>query len=41
MERFGKDEHEVFIRRLFRISQTTTVKEYVDQFSALVDNLVS
>lgn len=41
MERFGKDEHEVFIRRLFRISQTATVKEYVDQFSALVDNLVS
>jgi hypothetical protein len=41
IERFGKDEHEVFIRHLFRISQTTTIKEYVDQFSALVDNLVS
>lgn len=41
MGRFDKDEHEVFIHRLFRISQTMAVKEYVDQFSALVDNLVS
>ncbi|XP_035823161.1 uncharacterized protein [Zea mays] len=41
LERFGKDEHELFIRQLFRIRQHGTVTEYVDQFSSLVDKLVS
>jgi hypothetical protein len=39
LERFGKDEHEYFIRKLFRIRQTATVSEYVEHFMALVDNL--
>lgn len=39
LDRFSKDEHEVFIYRLFCISQTTTVKEYVDQFHAEVEGL--
>jgi hypothetical protein len=29
LERFGKDEHESFIRQLFRIKQTTTMPDYV------------
>jgi hypothetical protein len=41
LERFGKDEYELFIRKLFHIKQTTSVSEYVDQFNVLVDNLVS
>lgn len=41
LDRFGKDEHEAFIRSLFRIRQTSTVSEYVERFSALVDNLVA
>ena len=32
---------EMFIRKLFRIRQTASVSEYVDQFSMLVDNLVA
>jgi hypothetical protein len=41
LERFGRDEHESFIRQLFRIRQTATVVEYVDQFAALVDKLAA
>jgi hypothetical protein len=41
LERFGKDEYELFIRKLFHIKQTTSILEYVDQFNMLVDNLVS
>jgi hypothetical protein len=41
LERFGKDEHEALIRKLFRIRQTASVAEYVDQFSQLMDNLVA
>jgi hypothetical protein len=41
LERFGKDEHEAFIHKLFRIWQTISVAEYVDQFSQLMDNLVA
>jgi hypothetical protein len=38
-ERFGKDQHEVLIRQLFHIRQTTTVPDYVERFSQLVDQL--
>jgi hypothetical protein len=41
LARFDKDEHESFIRQLFRIRQTNTIAEYADQFSALVDNLAA
>jgi hypothetical protein len=38
-ERFGRDQHEILIRQLFHIKQTTTVAVYVEQFSQLVDQL--
>lgn len=41
LERFGKDEYGVFIRKLFRIWQTSLVSEYVEHFMTLVDNLVA
>ncbi|CAO2168369.1 unnamed protein product [Urochloa humidicola] len=41
LERFGRDQHEVLIRQLFHIRQIGTVKEYIDQFSELVDQLAA
>jgi hypothetical protein len=41
LERFGRDEHTVFIRQLFSIRQTSSVAEYVERFSQLRDNLVA
>ena len=38
-ERFGKDQHESLIRQMFHIKQTTSLTEYVDKFSQLVDQL--
>jgi hypothetical protein len=38
-ERFGRDQHEILIRQLFHIKQTTTVAVYVEQFYQLVDQL--
>jgi hypothetical protein len=40
-ERFGRDQHEAFIRQLFHIRQTGSVTEYVDKFSVLVDQLMA
>jgi hypothetical protein len=39
--RFGHDQHEALIRQLFHIRQTGSVAEYVEQFSALVDQLTA
>jgi hypothetical protein len=39
MDRFRKDQHEVLIRQLFHVRQTTTVSDYVDRFSQLIDQL--
>lgn len=39
LERFGKDHHELLLRQLFQIRQTGTVAEYIEQFSAIVDQL--
>jgi hypothetical protein len=39
MERFGKDQHEILLRQLLHIRQTSSVIDYVDQFSQLVDQL--
>jgi hypothetical protein len=39
LERFGRDQHELFIRQLFHIKKTGSVQEYVEQFVQLVDNL--
>jgi len=38
-ERFSRDQHELILRQLCNIRQTSTVVEYVDQFSELVDQL--
>jgi hypothetical protein len=40
-DRFGRDQHEAFIRQLFHIRQSGSVIEYVDQFSTLVDQLAA
>jgi len=39
MTRFGKDHHELLLRQLFQIRQTGTVDEFIEQFSAIVDQL--
>lgn len=39
MERFGRDEHEVLIRKLFHIRQSGSIAEYISDFSQLVDQL--
>jgi hypothetical protein len=40
-DRFGRDQHEALISQLFHIKQPGTVAEYVDRFSALVDQLAA
>jgi len=40
-ERFGRDQQEMLLRQLFHIRQTSSVAEYVDRFSGLVDQLVA
>jgi hypothetical protein len=40
-ERFSRDQHEFLLCQLFNIRQSTSVKEYVDQFTELVDQLKS
>ena len=37
LDRFGRDEHELLLRCLFNIRQTTTVSDYIDKFAELVD----
>jgi hypothetical protein len=39
VDRFGKGQHAVFIRQLFHIKQTTTVTDYAERFSQLIDQL--
>jgi hypothetical protein len=38
-DQFSHDQHEIFIRQLFKIKQTTSVQEYIDRFCELVDQL--
>jgi hypothetical protein len=38
-ERFGRDQHQILIRRMFHIHQESTVLDYVERFSALIDQL--
>lgn len=40
-DRFGRDQHESLIRKLFHIRQIGSVAEYVEQFSVLVDHLAA
>ena len=41
LDRFGRDEHELLLRCLFNIRQTTTVSDYIDKFAKLVDQLTA
>lgn len=41
LERFGRDQQESLIRQLYHIKQTSTVADYVDRFSELVDQLIA
>ena len=41
LERFGKDQQALLIRQLFRIKQTRSVSEYIDNFFELVDSLAA
>jgi hypothetical protein len=40
-DRFGRDQHESLIRQLFHIKQTSTVQDYIDRLTELVDQLVA
>jgi hypothetical protein len=40
-ERFGREQHELVIRKLFHIRQTSSVQDYVDRFCELIDVLVT
>jgi hypothetical protein len=40
-DRFGHDQHEALIRQLFHIHRSGLVAEYIELFSALVDQLTA
>lgn len=40
-DRFGREQHESLIHQLFHIRQTSSVADYVERFSSLVDELAS
>lgn len=39
LDRFGQDEKEMLLWQLFQIRQTTSVNEYITQFTPLIDQL--
>jgi hypothetical protein len=39
MARFGRNQHQILVRRLFHISQTSAVEDYVRRFAQLVDQI--
>lgn len=39
LEHFGRDQHELLIRQILAIKRTSTVRDYIDCFTALVDQL--
>ncbi|XP_071684936.1 uncharacterized protein [Lolium perenne] len=39
--RFGRNQHQCLIRRLYKLVQTRSVEEYVNQFAELVDQLAT
>jgi len=41
LERFGRDQQESLIQQLYHIRQTTTIADYVERFSELVDQLIA
>lgn len=40
-DHFGKEYHELLIRQLFHIKQLSSVAEYIERFSELVDQLTT
>jgi hypothetical protein len=41
LDRFGRDEHDLLIRKMLHIKQTGTVTEYISQFVELIDQLAA
>lgn len=41
LERFGKDQYEMFITQMVHIHQSRSVQEYIDKISGLVDQLIA
>lgn len=41
VHRFGKNQHQSLIRKVYKLVQTGTVEEYVNQFSELIDQLAA
>jgi hypothetical protein len=39
LNRFGQDQHEILICQLFQIHQTGSVDEFIEQYTAIVDQL--
>jgi hypothetical protein len=39
LQQFGRNQHQSLIRRLYRLVQTRSVEEYIEQFADLVDQL--
>ena len=39
--RFGRNQHQLLVRRMFQISQLGIVAEYVEQFASLYDQLLA
>jgi len=40
-ERFDRDQHEILLRRLHHIKQTSSFSDYVTSFTTLVDQLTA
>jgi hypothetical protein len=38
---FGRDQHESLIQQLFHIRQSSSVQEYIEQFTELNDQLIA
>lgn len=41
LARFGRNQHQSLVRKLYRLKQTGTVEEYITQFSELMDQLTA
>ncbi|CAO2034871.1 unnamed protein product [Urochloa humidicola] len=41
LDRFGRDEHELLVRKLMHIKQSSSVKEYIDRFASLIDQIAA
>jgi hypothetical protein len=39
--RFGRNQHQVLVRRMFHICQTSTVTDYVHRFAQLMDQIAA